>query len=92
MGYEVEFYRMLNSDASVFARIMTRQALLSEAYKYYGKWYKEESPKIKNIVSETVYKTKTPNVEVPLLINLGGPFEQVGGDDEAIGSDRQKVD
>lgn len=74
------------------AHIGAQAYVESNTKQYAGNWYKQDSPKKDLIINTSISKTKTPNLEAPLLIKLGGPFEQVGGDDEAIGSDHQKVD
>ena len=43
-------------------------------------------------ISKTVTKKKkVAKADEGLIINLGGPFEETGGNDEAIGGGSQKV-
>lgn len=36
-------------------------------------------------------KTKMPNVDMSRLVELGGPFEKIGAEDESIGGGNQKM-
>lgn len=78
-------------DDFVLSQMLQKAELLRETAKYSGRWYKQVSPEVKTITNENIMKTKTLNIELPLIVKLGGPFEEVGEENEAVGGDYQKV-
>lgn len=58
-----------------------------DMYKYIP--YKATKTVVRS--TTTREKAKTPNVDMSRLVILGGVFEKIGAEDEAIGGGNQKV-
>ena len=78
---------------SVYGRLMggSLESLgVSTLYKFNGvKVQKRTLQKTKK--KEAAVKTKTPDIDISRLVILGGTFEKVGEENEAIGGGTQKV-
>lgn len=60
---------------------------MGDMYKYIP--YKATKTVVRS--TTTREKAKTPNVDMSRLVILGGVFEKIGAEDEAIGGGNQKV-
>lgn len=72
---------------SISGNIVSNVPVIGNQYKYIP----YNASKTLYISKTVAKKRKTPNVDQSILVQLGGPFEIIGGNDEAIGGGNQKV-